>query len=708
MDLRPVQLYSNSAMHRPTWRWVLTGLLLVLPSALALSQPRTFSLTQISHQFPSRGLEFRVAFWRDVFTRYGANQVVLHDTGDLRLIYEVIEFREGAGRSRAASRRQKRTVRARMHRLAVAMNRLRTHGPNPENPDAVQQRILKVVRSAGLQPTRALFRKLRHNIHAQRGVKEQFRKGIIRSGRYLQQMEAIFESHGLPKMLVRLPHVESSFNYASRSSKGAAGIWQFMPRTGRAYKLRVGRSVDERLDPIAATDGAARYLKDAYRKLGNWPLAVTSYNHGQAGMARAKRRHGPNLPTIIDKYRSRSFRYASKNFYAEFLAAVEVSQNYRAYFGPLALLEPLQFQEIYLEKSVRVRTFTAIEGLSQNVLREYNPQFKRRLWTRSRVLPAGFKLRVPAGKAVEARVALAKAPAVRWRGAPAKVPPDGYRVRWGDSLTVIARRFGTSVKAIQRLNDLDGTRIYTGQVLRIPGLRRASAGQGDPSPSQSAGGASTNSTASAPERYRVRRGDSLSLIAQRFGTSVGAIKRMNGLRGSRIHPGQVLKLSEPPQVPKDSAGPGTTASAKTKAQPSTPQPPASQPRVYRVRRGDSLITIARRFGTSVGEIRRANRLKGSRILAGQRLQIPARATATAKRRPSGAESTSGTAKPAASIPANVRYRVRRGDSLDAIAKKFGVSVRQLRAANAIRGHLIHPGQTLTVPANGTNPKADKQ
>jgi membrane-bound lytic murein transglycosylase D len=595
-----------------------------------------------------------------------------------------------------------------MHRLAVAMNRLRTHGPNPENPDAVQQRILKVVRSAGLQPTRALFRKLRHNIHAQRGVKERFRKGIIRSGRYLQQMEAIFESHGLPKMLVRLPHVESSFNYASRSSKGAAGIWQFMPRTGRAYKLRVGRSVDERLDPIAATDGAARYLKDAYRKLGNWPLAVTSYNHGQAGMARAKRRHGPNLPTIIDKYRSRSFRYASKNFYAEFLAAVEVSQNYRTYFGPLALLEPLQFQEIYLEKSVRVRTFTAIEGLSQNVLREYNPQFKRRLWTRSRVLPAGFNIRVPAGIAQQVRVALAKAPAVRWRGAPAKVPPDGYRVRWGDSLTVIARRFGTSVKAIQRLNDLDGTRIYTGQVLRIPGLRRASAGQGDPSPSQSAGGASTNSTASAPERYRVRRGDSLSLIAQRFGTSVGAIKRMNGLRGSRIHPGQVLKLSEPPQVPKDSAGPGTTASAKTKAQPSTPQPPASQPRVYRVRRGDSLITIARRFGTSVGEIRRANRLKGSRILAGQRLKIPVRATATAKRQPSGAESTSGTAKPAASIPAIVRYRVRRGDSLDAIAKKFGVSVRQLRAANAIRGHLIHPGQTLTVPANGTDPTADKQ
>ena len=679
-------------MRRLTWLWVLTGLLLVIPSSPAQAQSPTFSLSQIADRFPSRGFEPRVAFWRAVFTRYGANQVVLHDTDDLRLIYEVVEFGEGDGRSRAASRRQRRTVRARIHRLSVAMNRLRTHGPNPKNPDAVQQGILKVVRSAGLQPSRALFGKLRHNIHAQRGVKERFRQGIIRSGRYLETMEAIFERHGLPKELVRLPHVESSFNYASRSSKGAAGIWQFMPRTGRAYKLRVGRNVDERLDPIAATDGAARYLKDAYRKLGNWPLAITSYNHGQAGMARAKRRHGPNLLTIIDKYRSRSFRYASKNFYPEFLAAVEVSENYRTYFGPLELMAPLRYRDIHLDKSVGVRTFTAIEGLSQDVLREYNPHFRRRLWTRSRVLPAGFTLRIPAGKAEEARMALAKAPAVRWRGAPAKVPPDGYRIRSGDSLTVIAQRFGTSVKAIQRLNDLEGTRIYAGQVLRIPGLGRASAGQGGASRSGTAEGASAKSGPAA-NSYRVRQGDSLSLIAQRFGTSVAAIKRLNGLRGARIHPGQVLKLSEAPQAPQAPAGPNPTTSAKAQAKPRSPQASAPRTQVYRIRRGDSLTVIARRFGTSVAEIRRANRLKGSRILVGQRLKIPVRAAANSNRQPAGG---------------NGRYRVRRGDSLDSIARKFGVSVRQLRAANAIRGHLIHPGQTLIVPTNRATPKADQQ
>ena len=685
-------------MHRLTWLWVLTGLLFVIPSPLVQAQSPTFSLTQISDRFPSRGYEPRVAFWRAVFSKYGANQVILHDTDDLRLIYEVVEFKQGSGRSRAVSRRQRRTVRARIHRLSVAMNRLRTQGPDPGNPDAVQRGILKVVRSAGLQPTRALFGKLRHNIHAQRGVKERFRKGIIRSGRYLETMEAIFERHGLPKELVRLPHVESSFNYASRSSKGAAGIWQFMPRTGRAYKLRVGRTVDERLDPVAATDGAARYLKDAYRKLGNWPLAITSYNHGQAGMARAKRRHGPNLLTIIDKYRSRSFRYASKNFYAEFLAAVEVSENYRAYFGPLELLEPHRYQEIDLDKSVRVSTFTAIEGLSRDILREYNPQFRRRLWTRSRVLPGGFTLRVPDDKAAQARLALAKAPAVRWRGAPTKVPPDGYRIRRGDSLTVIAQRFGTSVRAIRRLNDLEGTRIYAGQVLRIPGLRRASAGRDGSSQAGTAGEARGHSASPAPASYRVRRGDSLSMIAQRFGTSVASIKRMNGLRGSRIHPGQVLTLSEPPRVPKQADGPDSTASAK--AQSGSTQAAASRPRLYRVRRGDSLAIIARRFGTSVGEIRRANRLKGSRILAGQKLKIPVRTAANGNRQRDGGETTSR--------PTNGRYRVRRGDSLDTIARKFGVSVRQLRAANAIRGHLIHPGQTLIVPTTATTPRADQR
>ncbi len=700
------------AMRCCTCLWVLTGLFLGLSSTLARPQTqppaRTFSLTEISDRFPSRGFEPRIAFWRAVFTRYGTNEVVLHDTDDLRLIYEVVQFKQGAGRGKATARRQRRTVKARMNRLAVAMTRLQTGGSQSENADEVQQRILKVLRSAGLQPSPSLFRKLRHNIHAQRGVKERFRDGIVRSGLYLARMEAIFERHGLPRELVRLPHVESSFNYASRSRKGAAGIWQFMPRTGKAYKLRISRSIDQRRDPIAATEAAARYLKDSYRQLGNWPLAVTSYNHGQSGIARAKRRHGPNLLNIIAKYKSRSFRYASKNFYAEFLTAVEVSRNYRTYFGPLTLLEPLEYQEVLLKKAVRLRSLTGIEGLSQKVLREYNPQFSRYVWARSGVLPGGFKIRVPAGKVEETRLALAKAPPVGSRTASAKLPPDGYRVKWGDSLTVIARRFGTSVKAIQRLNDLQGTRIQSGQVLRIPGLRRASASQDGSNQKPSAGGASAESRASAPGYYRVRRGDSLGFIAKRFGTSVRAIQRMNGLRGSRINAGQVLKLPGSPQLAGSHSNAARKGPAKSGQQPPLPQSAKSQPGVYRVKRGDSLIKIARRFGASVGEIQRANGLKGSHILAGQVLKIPLRQTATAGSQPVRTASTSPAAKAVPSISANGHYRVRRGDSLATIAQKFGVSVNQLRKANAIRGHLIYPGQTLIVPGGSAAVNAQER
>ena len=616
---------------------------------------------------------------------------MLHDEDDLRLIYDVVRFDQGTGRSRATSRRQSRIVRARKHRLAAAMDRLRIHGSPSNNPDEAEKKVLKALRSANRQPTSSLLRRLRHNIHAQRGIKERFRKGIIRSGLYLKKMEAIFKRHGLPTELVRLPHVESSFNYASRSRKGAAGIWQFMPRTGRAYKLRISRSIDQRRDPIAATEAAARYLKDSYRQLGNWPLAVTSYNHGQAGMARAKRRHGPDLPTIIAKYKSRSFRYASKNFYAEFLAAIEVSKNYRIHFGPLTLLEPLKYQEIYLDKSVRISDLTRVEGVPQTVLREFNPQFNNYVWSRSRILPARFKIRVPQGRAEAVQLALAKARPVGRHTALAELPPDGYRVRRGDSLTVIARRFGTSVKAIQRRNDLRGTRIYAGQVLRIPGLNRASTSQTGSTQKRSAGTgqkvASAERKRAAPSHYRVRRGDSLSLIAKRFGTSVRVIRRMNGLRGSRIHAGQVLKLPGSPQLSQSQSNPARKDSARSGNQSQTPQQAGARPKVYRVRKGDSLIRVARRFGSSVNEIRQANGLKGTRLFVGQVLKIPAQGSA---------------------ISANGRYRVRRGDSLTTIAQKFGISVGQLRKANAIRSHLIYPGQTLIIPKAGTTVKAEKR
>ncbi|MEJ2221529.1 MAG: lytic transglycosylase domain-containing protein [Desulfobacterales bacterium] len=155
------------------------------------------------------------------------------------------------------------------------------------------------------------------NLRCQIGQKDPFRQGIIRSGAYLTEMKQIFHDAGLPEDLVYLPHVESSFNPEAYSKFGAAGMWQFTRSTGKSF-MTVSYAVDERRDPIISTRAAARLLKRNYKKLRNWPMAITAYNHGVTGMLRAKRRKG-DYETIFKEYRSRIFKFASRNFYSEFL-----------------------------------------------------------------------------------------------------------------------------------------------------------------------------------------------------------------------------------------------------------------------------------------------------------------------------------------------------------------------------------------------------
>jgi len=201
-----------------------------------------------------------------------------------------------------------------------------------------------------------------------------------------------------------------------RSKAAALGIWQFTPGTGRLY-LTINQKVDQRLDADKATRAAAKLLRDNYRALGNWSLAITAYNHGRSGMMRAKHRHGPDLTTIISDYRGPVFGYASMNFYAEFLAALEVYKNHEQYFGTLALDKP-------------------------------------------------------AGKAGQAAVRSGKVPPTLTAGKPVKVKPGrtvvaSYKVRRGDTLHEISQRFGTPVPSLMKKNNLNNHTIYAGQTLSI-------------------------------------------------------------------------------------------------------------------------------------------------------------------------------------------------------------------------------------------------
>ena len=335
----------------------------------------SFSLDQISSSFPSKGFADEIEFWKAIFTEYGDREVLIHDQNDVRLIYEVVRFARGVRDDGVEYERQRKKLGEKEKEFQRLFGEIRRYGFDSEKLTKTHKKIIRLLESHGYSPSSQLLRELGRNIRSQRGIKEKFREGLIRSGQYLSKIETIFQEHGLPTELALLPHVESSFDYGAYSKRGAAGIWQFIRGTGRRY-MKINRSVDERLDPLKSSEAAARLFRENYDTLESWPLAVTAFNHGTNGMARAKRRFGADLGKIIQQYQSRTFGFASKNFYVEFLAAVSVARNYSDYFGPLEFASPRLYDTISLKRSHRLSHFTQIQGLTEEILRDYNPHIR--------------------------------------------------------------------------------------------------------------------------------------------------------------------------------------------------------------------------------------------------------------------------------------------------------------------------------------------
>ena len=420
------------------------------------------------------GLKPAVDFWKAIFLDYDSNELVFFDPGNMSKIHQVVKLREGA-----SARRVVRSVRARLNRRGIPW----------------------------------------HRIKAQRGISERFAAGVRRSGRYMEHMRKIFAARGLPVELVYLPLVESSFRNDARSFRGAVGMWQFMPGTGRIY-MRVTRSLDERRDPMEATRAAARLLQDNYRELRTWPLAVTAYNHGRAGMKRAVRRVGTrDIVTIIRRYRSRTFKFASKNFYAEFLAAVHIMRDVERYLPHVRFDRLVHLDEISLHKRVSVSSLLRHSRVSRAELLKWNPALSRHAsW-----LPAGYRLKAPKEQSHRFRTALSGMNTT---------PSFPYHVvSRGDTLWDLARIYDTSMHAIQSINGLRSAhRLRVGQRLEIPGKPPA-----------------TRSSKKAADQkhvyHRVRRGETLSSIADRYKVSLAALQRANSIRNRhRIRAGQRLRI----------------------------------------------------------------------------------------------------------------------------------------------------------------------
>jgi membrane-bound lytic murein transglycosylase D len=413
-----------------------------------------------------------------------------------------------------------------------------------------------------------------------------FSNWLSRSGKYIPMMKQILVAKEMPVDLVYLAMIESGFNVRAKSHMGAVGPWQFIESTGKRYGLRIDSWVDERMDPEKSTIAAANYLRDLYDMFQSWELAAAGYNCGEE-----------RVQAAIDRFQVYDFWEISehtlpketKDYVPKLMAALIIAKKPEQYgFKGIEYQEPKPVEKVLVLPQRSLRDIAGVIGINYISLRDFNPSLIRE------ATPPGdsYKINVPMGygKAVAARyndISALKMVAVA-------TPSNSityYRVRRGDSLGKIARRYGVSVSSMKSANKIRGSMIRVGQMLAIPGGSRVAY-------SSTKGTVQKNGSIS----HRVKRGDSLGRIAANYGSSVSAIKSANGIKGSQIIAGQVLTIPGGKTFSTNNSKSGDIIK-------------------YRVRKGDTLWDIASKYDVSVSSIKRWNNLRSSQLASGKQLTI---------------------------------------------------------------------------------------
>jgi membrane-bound lytic murein transglycosylase D len=494
-------------------------------------------------------LEPNVRFWTRIYSEIDGNGGLLHDSRNLDVVYEVVRFSSGL-----SSRARERRTEALKSRIRAALRSLAS-GKRTGLSDEERKVLSRWPQGVANATLRDASRHLRFQL----GQADKFRAGLARSGAWRDHIEKTLIEHDVPVELAALPHVESSFNPRAYSRVGAAGLWQFTRSTGRRY-LRVDHVVDERMDPVLATVAAARLLRDNQQRLDAWPLAITAYNHGVSGIARAVRKLGTkDLGEISHRYTSRTFGFASRNFYAEFLAALDVDRHADQYFGPIQKVRSPPYRRVTLDHFYPATSLVSALGIDSDALREHNPALRPSIWNGAKYVPRGFELKIPVevSSPIELATALNQVPASQRF---AQQHRDRFhKVRRGETLSRIAGKYRVRESQLVALNNLRSRhRIRVGQVLILP---------------DGAAGARAPIARSKPPTdgiYHVRRGDTLSIIATRFGVTQTQIVALNRLKSRhRISTGQALRL------PTDDK---PVAAARTPSAPAPSPTPSPSPR----------------------------------------------------------------------------------------------------------------------------------
>ena len=542
--------------------------------------------------FPDE-LHVQVDFWKKIFTQYTTKQAVIHDDWYVNVIYDVIDVNR---REFKSEQEGWEFAKQKMAEYEKQLANLSQHWGDRKRMSAEERRLYDLFKDLP-ESQRFPHKDANMRIRIQVGQADRFKEGIIRAGQYLSEMKQLFAEYDLPEKLVYLPLIESAFNPFATSFVGAEGMWQFMEGTASQYKLKVNSVVDERRDPLRATRAAAELLAHNYETTQSWPLAITAYNFGLQGIKDAvKAVESDDIATIIHTYTGSRFGFASRNFYVEFLAAVDVCLRYTEYFGEIEMHPPLKLVQVTMPDYVEAKTLAKYTPLSLSELKNLNPALHPSVFTRGNFLPREYALNIRAAHKTAFETGYASIPSsLKYQYLAVKAT---HRVEKGQTLSTIAKRYDTSISAIMKANGISNPRkIRVGQKLKIPGGYVTLAQKTPQIVPTSSSGDNTRS-------HKVKKGQTLITIASMYRTSVQAITQLNGIKNPQsLKAGQTLKIPAAP--------PGTT------------KPTPEKDKKHRVEKGQTLALIAKIHNSSIQAITQANAIKNPRRLkVGQILKIP--------------------------------------------------------------------------------------
>ncbi|MEW5807123.1 MAG: LysM peptidoglycan-binding domain-containing protein [Acidobacteriota bacterium] len=484
---------------------------------------------------------------------------------------------------------------------------------SPEEALKERELVGSVVQSLGMQDIIILNNQVFAFIeYFSKKIKDRLQAGIKRSGAYIDMMKRIFREEGIPENLVYMAHVESSFKTYAYSRAKARGIWQFIASTGRKYGLRIDWWIDERCDPEKSTRAAAAYLKDLYAMFGDWSLAMAAYNAGEGKIQRAMAR--TNSVDFYGIARTKHIRTETKNYIPAIHAAILIASEPGKYGFVEDYDDPLQYDRVTVDSPTDLRVIAKCAETTIEEIKRLNPALHRMQ------TPPGypeFKVNIPAGKGELFSANFSNVPKKD------RILYTRHLVQRGETLSAIARKYGTSVAAIQRVNNMGKrTLINERSYLVIPGSSYVPpdlAAQNVPASIRQEEKARTSEKYPKGERvvYRVRKGDSLFSISRKFNTDVDSLCAWNGISKSKIlypeeklivHAGIKAGVSRQAAEPTATRmttgaaiGPATGAGKDAISLSPTDSATGSKI-IYTVRKGDTLYKIANLYKISLDRL----------------------------------------------------------------------------------------------------------